>query len=142
MYEFVRGDGIYLFDKQNNAFVDLISGIAVNNLGHNNKKVIRAIKKQVDKYSHQMVYGEYIIGPQIKLAKRLSKLLPETLDTFYFLNSGSEAVEGALKLAKKYNIPVAWNLAGGYQVDADGNINKVLNLIKIPSGVSFISPVI
>jgi acetylornithine/N-succinyldiaminopimelate aminotransferase len=102
MYEFVRGDGIYLFDKQNNAFVDLISGIAVNNLGHNNKKVIRAIKKQVDKYSHQMVYGEYIIGPQIKLAKRLSKLLPETLDTFYFLNSGSEAVEGALKLAKKY----------------------------------------
>ncbi len=102
MYEFVRGDGIYLFDKQNNAFVDLISGIAVNNLGHNNKKVIRAIKKQVDKYSHQMVYGEYVIGPQIKLAKRLSKLLPDTLDTFYFLNSGSEAVEGALKLAKKY----------------------------------------
>ena len=102
MYQFVRGDGIYLFDKSNNAYVDLISGIAVNNLGHNNKKVIQAIKKQVDKYSHQMVYGEYVIGPQIKLAKRLSKLLPDTLNTFYFLNSGSEAVEGALKLAKKY----------------------------------------
>jgi len=102
MYQFVRGDGIYLFDKSNNAYVDLISGIAVNNLGHNNKKVIRAIKKQVDKYSHQMVYGEYVIGPQIKLAKRLSKFLPDTLNTFYFLNSGSEAVEGALKLAKKY----------------------------------------
>ena len=102
MYKFVRGDGIYLFDKKNRAYVDLISGIAVNNLGHNNKKVIHAIKKQVDKYSHQMVYGEYVIGPQIKLAKRLSELLPDTLNTFYFLNSGSEAVEGAMKLAKKH----------------------------------------
>ncbi len=82
--------------------MDLISGIAVNNLGHNNKKVIHAIKKQVDKYSHQMVYGEYVIGPQIKLAKRLSELLPDNLQSFYFLNSGSEAVEGAMKLAKKH----------------------------------------
>ena len=89
MYKFVRGDGIYLFDKKNRAYVDLISGIAVNNLGHNNKKVIHAIKKQVDKYSHQMVYGEYVIGPQIKLAKRLSELLPDNLQSFYFLNSGS-----------------------------------------------------
>ena len=102
MYKFVRGDGIYLFDKKNRAYVDLISGIAVNNLGHNNKKVIHAIKKQVDKYSHQMVYGEYVIGPQIKLAKRLSELLPDNLQSFYFLNSGSEAVEGAMKLAKKH----------------------------------------
>jgi len=102
MYEFVRGDNIYLYDKVGKAYVDLISGIAVNNIGHNNKQVTKAIKKQVDKYSHQMVYGEYIVGPQVKLAKRLSKLLPDNLQSFYFLNSGSEAVEGAMKLAKKH----------------------------------------
>jgi acetylornithine/succinyldiaminopimelate/putrescine aminotransferase len=102
MYEFVRGKGIYLYDKEEKPYVDLISGIAVNNIGHKNKQVTKAIKKQVDRYNHQMVYGEYIVGPQVKLAKRLAKLLPEQLQSFYFLNSGSEAVEGAMKLAKKY----------------------------------------
>ena len=102
MYEFVRGKGIYLYDKKDKPYLDLISGIAVNNIGHNNKHVVKAVKKQIDKYSHQMVYGEYVVGPQIKLAKRLSKLLPDNLQSFYFLNSGSEAVEGAMKLAKKH----------------------------------------
>jgi acetylornithine/succinyldiaminopimelate/putrescine aminotransferase len=102
MYEFVRGKGIYLYDKKDKPYLDLISGIAVNNIGHNNKQVVQAVKKQIDKYSHQMVYGEYVVGPQIKLAKRLSKLLPDNLQSFYFLNSGSEAVEGAMKLAKKH----------------------------------------
>jgi acetylornithine/succinyldiaminopimelate/putrescine aminotransferase len=102
MYEFVRGKGIYLYDKKDKPYLDLISGIAVNNIGHNNKQVVKAVKKQIDKYSHQMVYGEYVVGPQIKLAKRLSKLLPDNLQSFYFLNSGSEAVEGAMKLAKKH----------------------------------------
>ncbi|MDB9882377.1 aminotransferase class III-fold pyridoxal phosphate-dependent enzyme [Bacteroidia bacterium] len=102
MYEFVRGEGIYLYDKKNKPYVDLISGIAVNNLGHGNKKVQKAVKKQVGRYSHQMVYGEYVIGPQVKLAKRLANLLPDNLQSFYFLNSGSEAVEGAMKLAKKH----------------------------------------
>jgi len=102
MYEFVRGKGIYLYDKKDKPYLDLISGIAVNNIGHNNKNVVKAVKKQIDKYSHQMVYGEYVVGPQIKLAKRLSKLLPDNLQSFYFLNSGSEAVEGAMKLAKKH----------------------------------------
>lgn len=102
MYEFVRGEGIYLFDKKGKAYVDLISGIAVNNIGHHHPKVTKAIKRQVSKYSHQMVYGEYVIGPQVKLAKRLTKHLPRSLNSVYFLNSGSEAVEGAMKLAKKY----------------------------------------
>jgi acetylornithine/succinyldiaminopimelate/putrescine aminotransferase len=102
MYEFVRGQGIYLYDKKDKPYLDLISGVAVNNIGHNNKQVVKAVKKQIDKYSHQMVYGEYVVGPQIKLAKRLSKLLPDSLQSFYFLNSGSEAVEGAMKLAKKH----------------------------------------
>ncbi len=104
MYEFVRGKGIYLYDKKDKPYLDLISGIAVNNIGHNNKNVVKAVKKQIDKYSHQMVYGEYVVGPQIKLAKRLSKLLPDNLQSFYFLNSGSEAVEGAMKLAKRTQV--------------------------------------
>jgi acetylornithine/N-succinyldiaminopimelate aminotransferase len=102
MYEFVRGEGIYLYDKKNKPYIDLISGIAVNNLGHNNKAVVKAVKKQIGKYSHQMVYGEYVVGPQVKLAKQLTSLLPESLQSCYFLNSGSEAVEGAMKLAKKH----------------------------------------
>ena len=104
MYEFVRGKGIYLYDKKDKPYLDLISGIAVNNIGHNNKNVVKAVKKQIDKYSHQMVYGEYVVGPQIKLAKRLSKLLPDNLQSFYFLNSGSEAIEGAMKLAKRTQV--------------------------------------
>jgi acetylornithine/N-succinyldiaminopimelate aminotransferase len=102
MYNFVRGEGIFLYDKHGKPYVDLISGIAVNNLGHNHPKVTKAIKKQVDQFSHQMVYGEYVISPQVKLAKRLVELLPDNLNSVYFLNSGSEAVEGAMKLAKKY----------------------------------------
>jgi len=102
MYEFVRGEGIYLYDKEDKAYIDLISGIAVNNIGHCNPDVIKAIKDQVDKYSHQMVYGEYVVHPQVELAKTLTQYLPSNLQSFYFLNSGSEAIEGAMKLVKKY----------------------------------------
>ncbi len=102
MYEFVRGKGIHLYDRYNKPFIDLISGIAVNNIGHCNPEVTKAIKDQVDKYSHQMVYGEYIVEPQVQLAKNLAKNLPSNLQSFYFLNSGSEAIEGAMKVAKKY----------------------------------------
>ncbi|MDG1756248.1 MAG: aminotransferase class III-fold pyridoxal phosphate-dependent enzyme [Bacteroidia bacterium] len=102
MYEFVRGKGIHLYDRYNKPFIDLISGIAVNNIGHCNPEVTKAIKDQVDKYSHQMVYGEYIVQPQVQLAKNLAKNLPSNLQSFYFLNSGSEAIEGAMKVAKKY----------------------------------------
>ncbi len=102
MYHFVDSKGVYLIDKKGNKYLDLISGIAVNNIGHKNKKVIKAISKQINKFSHQMVYGEYVIGPQVKLAKRLAKQLPQELQSFYFLSSGSEAVEGAIKLAKKH----------------------------------------
>jgi acetylornithine/N-succinyldiaminopimelate aminotransferase len=102
MFEFVQAKGVYLIDKEGRNFIDLISGVAVNNIGHSNKKVVKAVIKQINQFSHQMVYGEYVIGPQVKLAKKLSKLLPKRLNSFYFLNSGSEAVEGAIKLAKKH----------------------------------------
>ncbi len=102
MYEFVRAERSYLFDRNDKPYLDLISGIAVTNVGHQNKKVTKAITKQAKKFAHQMVYGEYVVGPQVKLAKKLASVLPDSLNNFYFLNSGSEAVEGAMKLAKKY----------------------------------------
>lgn len=102
MYEFVKGRGIYLLDKEGKKYIDLISGISVNNIGHSNKKVRKAVTKQLKKYSHQMVYGEYVIGPQVDLATKLSKVLPKKLQSVYFLNSGSEATEGAIKLCRKY----------------------------------------
>ncbi|MFY0643757.1 MAG: aspartate aminotransferase family protein [Bacteroidia bacterium] len=101
MYEFVKAKGVYLIDKEGNKYIDLISGIAVNNIGHRNKAVRKAVKKQLKAYLHQMVYGEYIQAPQIKLAKSLVEILPDNLQSVYLLNSGSEAIEGALKLVKK-----------------------------------------
>ena len=101
--EIKKAKGIYLYDQQGKAYIDLISGIAVSNVGHRNKKVVSAIKKQLDLYMHLMVYGEYIQAPQIQLAKALVlSTKSESLNQVYFTNSGTEAVEGAMKLAKRY----------------------------------------
>jgi len=102
LLEFERAEGIYMYDKQGKAYIDLISGIGVSNLGHSNAYVINAIKDQLDKYMHLMVYGEYIQTPQVRLAEKLISLLPSNLQSVYFTNSGAEAVEGALKLAKRF----------------------------------------
>lgn len=107
--EFVYAEGSFLFDKENKAYLDLISGISVSNVGHRHPKVIKAIKNQVDKYLHQMVFGEYIQSPQVQLAHALVQTLKsfhtisgEKIDNVYFTNSGTEAVEGAMKLAKRF----------------------------------------
>ncbi len=100
--EIVRAKGLWLEDTNGKKYLDLISGIAVSNLGHGNPEVIKAIKQQADKHTHLMVYGEYIQSAQVQFAKRICSLFPKTLNSVYFVNSGSEAVEGALKLAKKY----------------------------------------
>ncbi len=100
--DIVKGDGIYLFSRKGKAYIDLISGIGVSSLGHNHPKVVKAVKEQADQYLHAMVYGEYVLAPQVQLAKAITDALPRSLDSVYFVNSGSEAVEGAMKLAKKY----------------------------------------
>lgn len=97
-----RAEGIYFYDKDGKRYTDLVSGVAVSNIGHRHPKVLSAIQKQLDKYMHLMVYGEYIQSPQVKLAKKLADHLPAPLDTVYFVNSGSEAIEGAMKLAKRH----------------------------------------
>jgi acetylornithine/N-succinyldiaminopimelate aminotransferase len=100
--EIKKANGIYLYSTDGKKYIDLISGIGVSNLGHRNHKVSQAIRKQLARYLHTMVYGEHIQAPQVKLATLLAKLLPDNLDSTYFVNSGSEAIEGAMKLAKRY----------------------------------------
>lgn len=102
MLEFERAEGVYMYNTEGKAYLDLISGIGVSNIGHGNKEVIEAIKQQVDKYMHLMVYGEYVQTPQVKFAQKLASLLPPTLQSVYFTNSGAEAIEGAMKLAKRH----------------------------------------
>lgn len=99
--EITSADGIYLFDGNGKRYTDLISGIAVSNLGHNNPKIKQAIKEQVDKHLHVMVYGEFEQSVQNKLAEKLCCLLPDGLDVLYPVNSGTEANEAALKLVKR-----------------------------------------
>ncbi|MDR2126234.1 MAG: aspartate aminotransferase family protein [Prevotellaceae bacterium] len=97
-----HAEGIYIYSPDGKTYIDLIAGVSVSNTGHCHPKVIAAVNAQIKKYMHLMVYGEYIESPQVLYAKRLSELLPENLSSVYFVNSGSEAVEGALKLAKRY----------------------------------------
>ena len=99
--EIVKARGLYLTDIHRKRYMDLISGISVSALGHAHPEVVRAVQKQAKTYMHLMVYGEYIQHPQVKAAQTLTDMLPESLDSVYFTNSGSEAVEAALKLAKR-----------------------------------------
>ena len=100
LLEFERAVGVYMYDAAGKPYLDLISGIGVSALGHGNPYVINAIKDQLDKYMHLMVYGEYVQTPQVRFAEKLVSLLPQNLSSVYFVNSGAEAIEGALKLTK------------------------------------------
>lgn len=100
--EISRAEGIYMYTPENRRYVDLISGVSVSNVGHGNSAVVDAVCAQVRDYMHLMVYGEYIETPQVQYAQKIASLLPDPLDSVYFVNSGSEAVEGAMKLAKRY----------------------------------------
>jgi len=99
--EIVRAAGCKMWDREGKEYIDVISGISVCNVGHCHPRVVKAIKDQVDQYMHIMVYGELIESPQVQYASRLASLLPASLDSIYFTGSGSEATEGAMKLAKR-----------------------------------------
>ena len=102
MLEIDHAEGMYVYSSDGKKYMDLISGIGVSNIGHRHPNVVQAIKKQADKYLHVMVYGEMVQSPQVKLVESLLQTLPTQLDNCYLVNSGSEAVEGALKLAKRF----------------------------------------
>lgn len=100
--EVARAEGCFLYDPNGKKYLDLISGFSVSNLGHCHPRIIAAITKQCGLYLHTMVYGELVQSPQVMYAKELIRNLPDSLNQVFFVNSGSEAVEGALKLAKRY----------------------------------------
>ena len=100
--EIIKAEGCYLIDSSGKKYLDLISGISVSSLGHGNEDVKKAIHKQVDDHLHLMVYGEYIVSAQVDLVQALAKKLPNTLQSIYLTNSGTEATEGAMKLAKRF----------------------------------------
>ncbi len=102
LLEIERAEGIYMFGPGGRVYIDLISGVSVSNTGHRHPEIVKAVKEQTDSYLHLMVYGEVIQSPQVRLAEKIISLLPPSLDNCYFVNSGSEAVEGAIKLAKKF----------------------------------------
>jgi acetylornithine/succinyldiaminopimelate/putrescine aminotransferase len=111
--EIVKAEGCILYGADGKEYIDLIGGVSVANIGHRHPKVIEAIQKQLEAYLHIMVYGEFIETPQVQYAKLLTDNLPATLNSVYFTNSGAEAVEGAMKLAKK--------VTGGIQIIAFNN---------------------
>ncbi len=102
MLEFVKAQGVNLYNTEGKAYIDLIAGIGVSNVGHCHPNVVTAVQKQVETYMHLMVYGEFVQSPQVNFATALASVLPDQLNCTYFVNSGAEAVEGAMKLAKRY----------------------------------------
>ena len=100
--EVEKADNIYLYTPDGKRYIDLISGIAVSSLGHNHPKIVAAVQAQAARHMHVMVYGEFVQNPQVQLAKAICDTLPKPLDNVFFVNSGSEAIEGAMKLAKRY----------------------------------------
>ncbi|MGB1018038.1 MAG: aspartate aminotransferase family protein [Chitinophagales bacterium] len=100
--EITSAKGVHLEDTAGKSYIDLISGIAVSNVGHSHPKVVDAVKAQAEKYMHLMVYGEFVEQPQVEYANNLTKHLPQNLETVYYTNSGAEAADGAMKLAKRY----------------------------------------
>ena len=100
-FEIKNAVGIHFYDPSGRAYLDLVSGVTVSALGHGHPEVVKAVKSQADRYMHTMVYGEFIQSPQVAYAAWLAERLPGRLDNVYFVNSGSEAIDGAMKLAKR-----------------------------------------
>lgn len=144
--EILKAVGNYVYDINGKKYLDFIAGVSANTLGHNHPAISQAIKDQVDNYTHVMVYGEFIQKPQVELSKLLAQNLPKSLETVYVTNSGTEATEGAIKLAKRYTgryeIIAAKN---GYHGNTQGSMSVCGAEIKnsafrplIP-GIKFIS---
>lgn len=102
MLEIERAEGSFLYGPDGKDYLDLISGVSVSNTGHRHPAVVAAVREQADRYMHLMVYGEVVQSPQVLYASRLASLLPASLGSVYFVNSGSEAVEGAIKLSRRF----------------------------------------
>ena len=131
LIEVERADGVFIYDKQGKKYTDLIAGVAVNNIGHCHPKVIEAIKNQVDKHLHVMVYGEFVQDAQVKFVQKLTAILPESLNSVYAVNSGTEANEAAIKLAKRVTGRMEIvSFRGSYHGSTNGSLSISGNEIK------------
>ena len=102
LIEVERAEGTFFYTPEGRRYYDLVAGVSVSNVGHANPAVVRAVQEQAARYMHVMVYGELVERPQVRYAAKVASLLPQPIDSLYFVNSGAEAVEGALKLAKRF----------------------------------------
>src|SRR5690606_19434973 len=102
LFEIVKAEGVYLYGPNGERYIDLVSGFNVSNIGHRHPKVLDAIQQQLEKYLHVTVYGEFVQAPQVQFATELLATLPDSFGSVYLTNSGAEAVEGSMKIAKKY----------------------------------------
>lgn len=126
-----RAEGIYIYDKENKAYMDMIAGVAVSNIGHSHPKIKDALKSQIDRHLHVMVYGEFIQDAQLAFAQRLVRLLPASLNTVYTVNSGTEANEAALKLAKRVTGRTELvSFRGSYHGSTHGSMSVSGNEVK------------
>ncbi|MEN8157826.1 MAG: aspartate aminotransferase family protein [Bacteroidota bacterium] len=100
-FEIERAEGIFFYDPSGKAYIDLVSGVSVSALGHGHPAVVKAVSEQAERYMHTMVYGEFVQSPQVSYATWLTERMPSSLDNVFFVNSGSEAIDGAMKLAKR-----------------------------------------
>ena len=126
-----RAEGIYIYDKSGKPYMDMIAGVAVNNIGHNHPKVVQALKDQIDRHLHVMVYGEYVQDSQLLFAERLTSLLPQTLNCVYTVNSGTEANEAAIKLAKRVTGRTELiSFRGSYHGSTHGSLSISGNEVK------------
>lgn len=131
LIEVDRAEGAYIFDKQGKPYLDMIAGVAVNNIGHRHPKVLSALKAQLDKYLHVMVYGEFIQDAQQQLVRELLTVLPASLDGVYVVNSGTEAIEAALKLAKRVTGRTELvSFKGSYHGSTHGAMSVSANEVK------------
>ena len=124
-------EGIYIIDKKGKSYMDMIAGVAVNNIGHRHPKVVAALKEQIDHYMHVMVYGEFIQDAQINLSAALQSALPPTLNAVYPVNSGTEAIEAAIKLVKRATRRTEIiSFKGAYHGSTNGALSISSNVIK------------
>ena len=131
LLEIERAEGIFIYDTSGKSFMDMIAGVSVNNIGHNHPKVVKALKDQIDKHLHVMVYGEFIQQAQLNMAVKLTELLPEKLNCVYTVNSGTEANEAALKLAKRVTGRTELvSFRGSYHGSTHGSMSVSGNEVK------------
>lgn len=128
LLEIEKAEGCYLYNPEGEKYLDLVSGFAVSNIGHRHPNVIKAIHQQLEKYLHVTVYGEFVQAPQVNFAKKLTEVLPSNLSSVYFTNSGTEATEGALKLAKRHtNRSEIISFNGAYHGSTHGALSVMGN---------------